>query len=502
MPQLCLRFHQAAILALLTLSASCSQVSLPNEAMKMLGTAEKTLRSIGSSQPSSACALVDPFTKAVDKAMNAATMAQSAQSKQEWDLVISQWIGAIGAMQAVPITSPKRVFAVKKVAEYLKNLEVAQQKASSLNYPLPFTSFNHQILDEQLLLYLSYVAAVGSPDVLIVGSSRALQGIDPQHLQQVLASLGKDSLKIFNFGINGATAQVVDFQLRQLLTPEQLPRLIVWADGVRAFNSGRVDKTYKSVIDSQGYKLLMTGVRPQLPKGEPQSTNECESILEITTANNQPQQRLPSTVLTNSTDTSQPWRLTKVFYNNLESPLPSTANRLILTQLTGGTPQRLTLVKGITGYSSFAIDANGFLPVDSKFAPKTYFQKHPRVTGIYDADYQPFSFSGQQAVAFNSIKAFTSKLKIPLVVVNLPVTQEYLDSWRLPRQQQFRKLMQQKVSEEFIFIDLAQQWLTQNDYFADPSHLNRYGAAAVSSQLAAESKIPWPKDNNDFVDGS
>ncbi|NEP02957.1 MAG: hypothetical protein F6K58_30765 [Symploca sp. SIO2E9] len=502
MPQLCHRLHQATILALLTLSASCSQASLPNEAMKMLGTAEKIVRPVGSSKPPSACVLVDPFTKAVDKAMTAASMAQSAQSQQDWDFVISQWIGAIGAMQAVPLNSPKRVFAQKKVAEYLKNLEVAQQKASRLNSPLPFTSFNHQILDEQLLLYLSYVAALGPPDVLIVGSSRALQGVDPQQLQQVLASLGKGSLKIFNFGVNGATAQFVDFQLRQLLSLEQLPRLILWADGVRAFNSGRIDKTYKSVINSQGYKRLMVGVRPQLPKGDAQNTNECEAIPKTTTANNQPQEMLPSTVATDSIGTFPQWRLTRISYNNLESPLPSTAHRLILTQLSGQTPQRLTLVQGITGYSSFAIDANGFLPVDSSFAPKTYFQKHPRVAGIYDADYQPFSFSGQQAIALNSIKAFTSKQQIPLVVVNLPVTQEYLDTWRSRRQQQFQKLMQQKASEEFIFIDIARQWLTRNDYFADPSHLNRYGAAAVSRQLATESKIPWPRDNTDFVHGS
>ncbi|NER27522.1 MAG: hypothetical protein F6J89_07775 [Symploca sp. SIO1C4] len=492
MPQLCLRLYRATILALLTLSVGCSQTSLPNKAVKMLGTTENIVPPVGSNQPSSACTLVDPFTKAVDKAMSAATIAQSAQSRQEWDVVISHWIGAIGAMQAVPPTSPKRVFAQKKVAEYLKNLEVAQQKASRLYSPLPFTSFNHQILDEQLLLYLSYVAALGPPDVLIVGSSRALQGVDPQQLQQALASLGKGSLKIFNFGVNGATAQFVDFQLRQLLTLEQLPRLILWADGVRAFNSGRVDKTYESVINSQGYKRLLAGVRPQLPKSEAETTNECEATPETTTANNQPQLQIPSTGTTNSFGTSGPWRLTRVSYNNLESPLPSTANRLILTQLNGQTPQRLTLVRGITGYSSFAINANGFLPVDSSFAPKTYFQKHPRVAGIYDADYQPFSFSGQQAVALNSIKAFTSKQQIPLVIVDLPITGEYLDSWRLRRQQQFEKLMQQKVSEEFIFIDLAQQWLTQNDYFADPSHLNRYGAAAVSSQLAAESKIPWP----------
>jgi len=491
MPKFCLRLHCAATVALLTFAAGCSPTSPPD-------TKENTTSAthpVADSQSSSTCPRkIDSFTKALDKAMGAAILAQSAQSKQEWDLVVLGWIQAIEGMQAVPSDSPKRAFAQKKVAEYLQNMEVAQQKATAISSQLPFSSFDNQIFDEQLLLYLSYIAAVGTPDVLIVGSSRGLVGIDPQQLQQALGTKGKKGLKIFNFGVNGATAQIIDFQLRQLLTREQLPRLIVWADGVRAFNSGRVDRTYNSMVASQGYKRLMAGDRPTLPQSKPETTDACEDIPGTSMSSTTTGKSLSSVGSASATATSERWRLARVSFETTSNPVPSPTQRLLLTQLTGASvPQRLTLVRNTTGYSSVAIDANGFLPLDSRFDPNTYYQKNPRVAGRYDSDYQPFSLGGRQAIALNSIKAFARQQKIPLVFVNLPLTQDYLDSVRQTREQQFQQWMQRQVGEGVVFIDLGRQGLTENQYFADPSHLNRYGAVAVSRQLAASSQIPWPQ---------
>ena len=45
----------------------------------------------------------------------------------------------------------------------------------------------------------------------------------------------------------------------------------------------------------------------------------------------------------------------------------------------------------------------------------------------------------------------------------------------------------------FAFRDLSEQWTTQYRYFSDPSHLNRYGAYALSLKLAQDAKIPWRK---------
>ena len=60
----------------------------------------------------------DPFTLAVNRALNAAEMAQSAKSQIEWEAVASQWQDATELMKIVPPSHPKYKEARKKVKEY------------------------------------------------------------------------------------------------------------------------------------------------------------------------------------------------------------------------------------------------------------------------------------------------------------------------------------------------------------------------------------------------
>ncbi|NEP09043.1 MAG: hypothetical protein F6K14_02095 [Symploca sp. SIO2C1] len=492
MPKFSYQFQSAATLALLLVATGCSQTSLP----KLNFNRNANTRNVvaNESDSPSVCPPISPFTKGISKANSAAQLSQTAQSQQELDLVVLRWMQAIEGMQAVPVNSPKRAYAQKKVVEYLNALDLAQKKANSNPQSLPFASFNNQIFDEQLLLYLSYIAAVGPPDVLIVGSSRALVGIDPRQLERQLAVQGKGNLKVFNFGINGATAQMVAFQLRQMLTTEQLPKLIIWADGVRSFNSGRLDRTYNQLTASQGYKVVMTGSRPTLPPTIPEVTNDCGAIQNSTISQTTTDKSQNSADAASSSPTSEEWRLARVPFETSSNPEDSSSELLMLTQLTGTpTPQRLTLVKNASAnsYSTVAIDANGFLPLQNRFNPNTYYQTNPRVAGLYDGDYQPFSFSGSQLNALNSVRAFAQQQQIPLVLVNLPVSQNYLDWERSRREVQFDQLMRGQTG--LIFIDMGRLWLKQNQYFADPSHLNRYGAAAVASFIASHPNISWPQ---------
>lgn len=476
MAKFCSQLYSSAALVL-ALATGCSSLSLPNITINK----SPITRPVVSVQAQRNCVKVDPFAKAIDRARSAATLAQSAQSAKEWDLVTLQWLEAIASMQAVGLDNPRRAYAQKKVAEYSQNLAVARQKAASLTTQLPFTSFDNQIFDEQLRLYLSYISVFGPPDVLIIGSSRALVGVDPQALQQALAAQGKSGLRVFNLGINGGTAQIVDLQLRQILTPDKLPRLILWADGVRAFNSGRPDRTYNSLIASAGYKRVQAGTRPSLPQSPLQTIDSCEEIPGTALSNAKTAPLLASARLVID---REPFQASSETTNNPVPPEP-----LLLTQATGtSVPQRLT-----SDYSSAAINANGFLPINSRFDPNVYYQKTPRVAGRFDSDYQPFSLSGVQAVALNSIKTFAKQQKIGLVFVNLPLTDDYLDPVRQSREQQFQQSMQGQVDEGFMFINLVRQWPTQYQYFTDPSHLNRNGAAAVATLLAANRQIPWPQ---------
>ncbi|NES04663.1 MAG: hypothetical protein F6K22_18615 [Okeania sp. SIO2F4] len=67
----------------------------------------------------------DPFTLAVNRAMNAAEMVQSAQSKIEWEAVASQWQDATELMEIVPVSHPKYKEARKKIKEYQRYADYA-----------------------------------------------------------------------------------------------------------------------------------------------------------------------------------------------------------------------------------------------------------------------------------------------------------------------------------------------------------------------------------------
>ncbi|HEY9652487.1 MAG TPA: hypothetical protein V6C95_17650 [Coleofasciculaceae cyanobacterium] len=73
----------------------------------------------------------DPFRDAVNKAMNAANLTQTASNKAQWSTVASNWQQAIDLMKSVPQANPKYQVAQQKITEYQNNLNYAK-KASEL----------------------------------------------------------------------------------------------------------------------------------------------------------------------------------------------------------------------------------------------------------------------------------------------------------------------------------------------------------------------------------
>lgn len=483
-----------AAVALLALTVGCSSTKPPNTAAASTRSESAVLAqpptSVLAKNPNKtkksfsvpSCQENDGFTESINFATQASNLAQSANSKQDWDEVAALWVQAVAWMQAVPPGNSRRAFAEKKVVEYMRNLVYSQQQAGEARSSSASTvSFSSDLLDEQLELYLSYVAAVGPPDVLIVGSSRALQGVDPKQLKQSLAETGHSGLKVFNFSVNGATAQVVDFQLRRLLKPEHLPQMIVWADGVRAFNSGRDDRTFDSIVDSEGSKLLATGVRPKLPSDRPNSTPQCF--------------RFPQSCPNNT------FRRVQV---SVKKPVMGAQDAYPKIKFMSSGTGILPVAIAIRQVSALAdsIDSNGFMSMSARYNPDTYYRGRAYVSGRFDRDYEDFNLGGKQAKAFNSAVAFVKARKIPLIFVNLPLTDDYLDPTRRSAEQQFRRRMQQLSQQKgFAFRDLSQRWPGRNDYFVDPSHLNRFGAIAVSRLLASDTSLTWPRPKSRSIDG-
>ena len=77
----------------------------------------------------------DTFREAVNSAVKAGELGQSAKTKEDWAIVTDRWQEAVSLMRRVPQSSPNHQLAQAKVLEYQKYLLYAQESAA--NPPLP-----------------------------------------------------------------------------------------------------------------------------------------------------------------------------------------------------------------------------------------------------------------------------------------------------------------------------------------------------------------------------
>ena len=417
--------------------------------------------------------------------LEAATAEQSLPAAEPMNA--ARAVSAIDTANAAADRSPGEDGVFNR-SEFLTCKTSEDCQLSQLLYP----SFNAPQLDEQLARYQEYIAAEKRPpDILIVGSSRALRGIDPAVLEEALAAEGYPELTAFNFGVNGATAQVVELIVRRILPPEQLPKLVIFADGVRALNSGRGDRTYEAISASSGYKQIAQGTF-RIPTQQLESSSDFQKTLltlrelgeNPSTAIQQVQEWFDRRLIEVSASYPQRDRLKRWFL--------AVVNNQTLLKQSQELPDLPDAEDNPTSQTP-QLGNNGFLPLSIQFDPKTYYQKHSKVSGYYDSDYQGFELSGVQTNALKKLVEYLQSRDVEIVFVNMPLTQEYLDPVRTAYEQKFREQMQQLEAEMGLtFINLAFEWLDTHQYYSDPSHLNQYGAAAVAERLAQKQEIPWP----------
>ena len=71
----------------------------------------------------------DTFQSAVNQAMDAATLTQTASTPEDWQQVAKAWENAIALMKSVPPSHPRYSIAQQKAVEYQPNLTYAQNNA-------------------------------------------------------------------------------------------------------------------------------------------------------------------------------------------------------------------------------------------------------------------------------------------------------------------------------------------------------------------------------------
>ncbi len=69
--------------------------------------------------------------QAEDKAISAASLRQSAQTQEDWKLVINQLQQAIALLKQIPLASPQKAVVQKRLAEYQGNLAQVRQLATA-----------------------------------------------------------------------------------------------------------------------------------------------------------------------------------------------------------------------------------------------------------------------------------------------------------------------------------------------------------------------------------
>lgn len=88
------------------------------------------VKPLTTTQSPTATARADAYKLALEKADSAGNIATSAQSQDDWNLVVSRWQQAIQLMRSIPKSSPYRSTAQTKLTQYQRNLAAAKKQAA------------------------------------------------------------------------------------------------------------------------------------------------------------------------------------------------------------------------------------------------------------------------------------------------------------------------------------------------------------------------------------
>jgi len=122
---------------LLALATGCSQVESPPPTAQPNTPATPIPASPTSVSSPATSPEPDPFSQALDTAMSAATITQSAVSPDDWNLVVNRWQEAIALLEKTPSSHPKKQLVSQKIDEYQRNLAYAKEQSVKSSQPKP-----------------------------------------------------------------------------------------------------------------------------------------------------------------------------------------------------------------------------------------------------------------------------------------------------------------------------------------------------------------------------
>ena len=179
--------HSPATILLLSgtlafISVGCSSVehisrplNLPEQTSPATNKAENPPRAIEpvatTTEPQLTSTVADPYEWALDAAQSANSISQSAQSADDWNLVVSRWLEAINFLKTVPTSSPYYAIAKTKINDYQRNLTYAQQQVmqASIRAKSPTVVAQSPNIRRSPSIY-SPSASIATPELAAPGS--------------------------------------------------------------------------------------------------------------------------------------------------------------------------------------------------------------------------------------------------------------------------------------------------------------------------------------------
>lgn len=170
----------------------------------------------------------DAYKLALEKADSASNITVSAQSQDDWTLVVSRWQQAIQFLRSVPSTSPYRSLAKAKLTEYQRNLAYAKKQAiradpSEIAEPAPLA-----------ILPRTYTASNSTP---VTGSSSTAPSSGRVYVARIKRRAGGTPVIDVTFNGNRTFEMIVDTGASGTVITSAMASTL----GVKVIGKARVD---------------------------------------------------------------------------------------------------------------------------------------------------------------------------------------------------------------------------------------------------------------------
>jgi predicted aspartyl protease len=107
------------------------------------------------------------YQLALDKADSAGSISQSAQSPEDWNLVVSRWEEAVNLLKKLPANDPNKKLANQKLADFQASLSTARDRAAR--------SGKTPVATLKPLIVVDPVASADAPEVAMAANQAPIK---------------------------------------------------------------------------------------------------------------------------------------------------------------------------------------------------------------------------------------------------------------------------------------------------------------------------------------